>query len=710
VLGSDGTIYIAGLVESSSPEESTSSLFAVSPTGTLLWQFDGEPLVEPVIGPNNLVYVRGDYMRGAGTHGLDPATGEPRWSIDTSGVEQNPPAIAADGTVYLPFDDDGIVAVDAHGEYAGAFEDYVGDVAITSGDLLIISDVTGCLRGLDRSGEEQWQVPIPDGIIPYVLLLQDDSLAVATWAGNLFYIASTGEVIWSRMVEGGCATAPVLGLIDGSEVLIVGTREGTVVAIDLAGATRWSVRIGDEAIAYWGLAAGADGTCAVVHGGRQFTMPAQDGSVRTLVEDGRQITLITPNGQCAWTVQEASACYAPAVGADGTVYYGTASGTLVARRRDGTVTWRCAPAVGSAVVPDPAIGPAGSVRVLHEDGTLVAYTTDGTELGARMLGFRFAENLVAAPDGSMVYIFEDQKVLRAVDLAGETRWTRRFEPGGILHPVVVGSDGAVYVANKAGLTKLLPDGATAWVFEPCEGGPVAVRSDGILAVQGKDGQLYVLQPDRTPIAGHRGWHTGRGGGIRPVFASDGSILTLNHDLGLNALSADGAVRWTFGGVPEGYQGVWGEHDEVRAEPVVAPDGSIYVLSAHNPVAYNYVYSVHRLDHHGVELWRVRLRTDYSKNDFIGFTVCPQGIAVASGRDVVAITPLGTLAWAVTVTGGAVCTNPVFDGESRMYIGTRSGYLHAFDWRACAPAGRTAQPSPLLDQQIWAKGFSPSILQ
>ncbi len=60
----------------------------------------------------------------------------------------------------------------------------------------------------------------------------------------------------------------------------------------------------------------------------------------------------------------------PAVGADGTVFTGTATGVLAVRPTDGSVLWKLS--AGSAVTPGPAVAAGRTLVVGTDDGTVVA--------------------------------------------------------------------------------------------------------------------------------------------------------------------------------------------------------------------------------------------------------------------------------------------------------------------------------------------------
>ena len=70
----------------------------------------------------------------------------------------------------------------------------------------------------------------------------------------------------------------------------------------------------------------------------------------------------------------------PAIGADGTIYFGSHDKNFYALKPDGTIRWTFA--TGGQIISSPAIGADGTIYFTSTDGNLYALNPDGSERGA----------------------------------------------------------------------------------------------------------------------------------------------------------------------------------------------------------------------------------------------------------------------------------------------------------------------------------------
>ena len=146
----------------------------------------------------------------------------------------------------------------------------------------------------------------------------------------------------------------------------------------------------------------------------------------------------------------------PAIGADGTIYAGSADGHLYAIRPDNTQKW--------------------------------VYSTTGTDLYSPAIG----------ADGSIYLRSWEQgegDSFTAVDPNGAKKWS--FPVSDYTTTPAIGADGTIYVGYQSGgLTALTPDGVGKWFFPtatPLDGSP-AIGSDGTIYVMGGY-NFYAITPD-----------------------------------------------------------------------------------------------------------------------------------------------------------------------------------------------------------------------
>ena len=204
----------------------------------------------------------------------------------------------------------------------------------------------------------------------------------------------------------------------------------------------------------------------------------------------------------------------PAIGADGTVYVGSATGTLFstgnlyAINPDGTQKWAFPPAnVESA----PAIGVDGTVYVGSVEGdvdtanNLYAINPDGTQKWVFPTGSTVVSSPAIGADGT-VYVGSVDNNFYAINPDGSEKW--RFPTGDwVTSSPAIGADGTVYVgSNDFNLYAINPDGTQKWAFPT--GGEVrspAIGADGTLYVGSGDGNLYAINGSSGGLSSDAPW-------------------------------------------------------------------------------------------------------------------------------------------------------------------------------------------------------------
>ncbi|MGH2670662.1 MAG: PQQ-binding-like beta-propeller repeat protein, partial [bacterium] len=236
-----------------------------------------------------------------------------------------------------------------------------------------------------------------------------------------------------------------------------------------------------------------------------------------------------------WTFQTGGPVFSsPALGQDGTIYFGSLDGAVYAVGPKGDLAWRFA--TGDAVWSSPAISGA-TVLVGSSDDTVYGLASRTGEVRfARRLG-ACGESPAKGPDAT------------------------RCDADG---PPAVGTDGTIWVGAD-GLYGLSRDGqlrvsvATAHVF----GGP-AVAPGGRVYFGAQDDRLRAVEPD-----GRLVWEFRAGDDIdsTPAVLPDGGVVFGSDDDRVYALHPDGTQRFALQ-----------TRGDVRAAPAIAADGTIYAAS------------------------------------------------------------------------------------------------------------------------------------
>lgn len=155
-IAEDGTVYVGS-------RGGTANLHAISPDGTLEWDFFDEPDVSknvgssPAIGDDGTVYVGSNDEH---LYAIDPDTGEEIWAFEADGWVASSPAIGKEGTIY-----------------AGSTD--------------------GNLYAINPDGTEKWVFEIGENVNPNPTVGDDGTIYVGSYADTFFALNPDGTVQWT---------------------------------------------------------------------------------------------------------------------------------------------------------------------------------------------------------------------------------------------------------------------------------------------------------------------------------------------------------------------------------------------------------------------------------------------------------------------------------------------------------------------------------
>ncbi|RED96568.1 outer membrane protein assembly factor BamB family protein [Marinoscillum furvescens] len=284
-----------------------------------------------------------------------------------------------------------------------------------------------------------------------------------------------------------------------------------------------------------------------------------------------------------WTAQIGTASIspsAPAVGADGTLYFGSQDFNVYAvNPEDGSVKWTFA--TGGKVRSHAAVGADGTIYVPAQDSKLYALTSSGSKSWEYPFEASiFNASPVIGSDGT-IYQGADDNKLHAISSSGSNVWT--FETGGkIRTDVALAKDGTIYLASQDGkLYALKADGTSKWTYDAGatlnaspildDAGVVYFGDDaGVFHAVNTNGtaKWTFTTADNNPFLGGA------------VLGTDGTIYTGTKRGGLTsaaifyAIGADGTEKWKHDFAPDSEEPSF--QSDVLGTPTVGADGTIYV--------------------------------------------------------------------------------------------------------------------------------------
>jgi outer membrane protein assembly factor BamB len=290
------------------------------------------------------------------------------------------------------------------------------------------------------------------------------------------------------------------------------------------------------------------------------------GSATSTAPSGRLYAL-RPDGTQKWVYNTPEwVDSTPAVGADGTIYFGCWDGKIYALKSDGTVRWTYQ--MGSYVSGSPAVAADGTIYLGSGNGDLFAFNSDGTVKWTLSVG-EWIESAPAIGADGTIYFGSWDNNLYAVRPDGVEKW--RYSTGGdILGSPAIAADGTIYIGSRdLNVHALNPSGTLKWsaqLGDTIESSP-AVGADGTIFFTTTGGRLFALGADGTEK-----WRYPRTGqtALDPIYSSpavraDGSIVFGTSNSALYFLNADGTLksRSTLG-------------DWADSSPLVTTDGAIYI--------------------------------------------------------------------------------------------------------------------------------------
>jgi len=259
----------------------------------------------------------------------------------------------------------------------------------------------------------------------------------------------------------------------------------------------------------------------------------------------------------------------PAIGADGTIYFGSTDDHVYAVNPDGTEKWKFL--TFGAVYGSPAFGADGTIYVgstiANNGGVIYAINPDGTEKWGQSAG-SVAGSPAVASDGTLYFLTGNGEMIAIADHgSADILWmVGEFGSGGTSSPAI-GPDGTIYVTgNSSNLLAVNPDGSPklAFAVTGVSSSP-AIGPDGSIYVASANGNLYSFNS-----SGKKLWTYAIGSDTysSPSIGVDGTVYVASNAGNVYAFESYGLLKWTFAT----------SQPVVGASPAIGSDGTVYIGS------------------------------------------------------------------------------------------------------------------------------------
>jgi len=307
----------------------------------------------------------------------------PAWTYQTGSRVFASPVAGRDGTIYVGSLDGQFVALNPDGSlqwrYSAGQKIYPS--ALVAGTSVIFGTNEQELVSLSLEGQPRWKLPLQDMVDASATLGPDGRVYVV--ADGAYAVDLLGRLQWHRPTADHVRTAPA---IHPARLVIIGTTEGSLIALRPDGSLAWQVLLGgaiegaasidDDGRIYTGTGLGEivqlDEAGTVLWrfktGDEVRATPAiaRDGTIIVGSYDGN-VYAISPSGALRWKVATGARVRASArIDADGRIYVGSQDNFLYCISRSGSVLWRYN--VGQDVDSTVEIGSDGTLYFGSDDG------------------------------------------------------------------------------------------------------------------------------------------------------------------------------------------------------------------------------------------------------------------------------------------------------------------------------------------------------
>lgn len=379
----------------------------------------------------------------AGHRGYAPVNGPKKanlkWRYQLTSGTGSPPgsvAIGKDGTVYIAGGDT-IAALSPSGTaiWSKGYPSAAGPALDRDGNIYFLSNAgdTGSIVSLDKNGNERWKYQTGGRVLFGPTIARDGTIYQGSWDHFFYALTSSGALKWKYQTA-GAVSYPASVDVSGKTVFLgggdahAGPDPNLYAFATKTGKLKWKkntgvTRVGSPAIA---------GEIAYVPASPKLMAVKSSGKVAWQLTGG---ACPPPPAKCGGGPKVEAGIISPAVGRDGTVYFGNSSGILYAiNPKNHKVKWSFKqPAASVAEVleppPDdggggetpekgfpsfPVVDLKGTVYIGAGNGVMYAVSRKGKLLWSYTTGSAIAEASPALGKDGTLYFSSNDGYLYAI--------------------------------------------------------------------------------------------------------------------------------------------------------------------------------------------------------------------------------------------------------------------------------------------------------
>lgn len=306
----------------------------------------------------------------------------PVWTYQTGARVFASPVVGHDGTIYVGSLDGQFVALAPDGtlkwRYSAGNKIYPS--ALVAGSLVIFGTHHEELVALSLQGQPRWKLPLQDVVDASATLGPNGKIYVV--ADGAYALDLLGRLHWHQPTADHVRSAPA---IHPARLVIIGTTEGSLIALRPDGEVAWEVPLGGA----------IEGAASV------------DDEGRIYIGTGRgEIVQVDASGSISWRFRTGDEVRAtPAIAPDGTVIVGSYDSYVYALSPTGALRWKVA--TGARVRASARIDADGRIYVGSQDNFLYCIDPDGRVLWRYNVGQDVDSTVEIGSDGTLYFGSDD---------------------------------------------------------------------------------------------------------------------------------------------------------------------------------------------------------------------------------------------------------------------------------------------------------------